>query len=79
MNNHDNKEWTKLNDEAKWIIRQLLFELESRHVNIELYDAEKNGYVVYYRLLSGQDQLVVEFAEKLSIIKQGDRLEVKHV
>ncbi len=79
MNNHDNKEWAKLNDGAKWIIRQLLFELESRNVNIELYDAEDNGFVIYYRLFAGEDDPVVEFAEKLSIIKQGNRLEVKHV
>jgi hypothetical protein len=75
--NMPNKEWTKLNDEAKWIIRQLVFEVESRKVNIELFDPVENGYAISYYLLSGRDDVVAEYAEKLSIVKQGNRLEVK--
>jgi hypothetical protein len=76
MNNQHNAEWQKLHDEAKWIIRQLVFELESRNVCIELYDAESGGFVIYFRLVSGQEDKVAEYAEKLSINKQGHRLEV---
>lgn len=79
MNIPNNKEWSKLNEAAKWIIRQLLFEVESRKVNIEFHDPVVNGYVIYYDLLFGQDDVVAEFAQKLSINKQGNRLEVKPV
>jgi hypothetical protein len=78
MNNQYNAEWQKLHDEAKWIIRQLVFELESRNVCIELYDAEPDGFVIYFRLVSGQEEKIAEYAEKLSILKQGQRLEVQH-
>jgi hypothetical protein len=52
--------------------------LESRKVYIELYDAEDNGFKVYYKLVYGAESTVSEFAEKLAIIKMDNKLEVKH-
>lgn len=68
----------KLAQGAKWVIRQLLLELENRRTPIELYDAEPNGHVIYYRLISGQEAVVADFAQRLSIQKTGNRLEVQH-
>lgn len=78
MNEHNRIESGKLDDGAKWVIRQLLLEVESRNTEIELYDAELEGYVIFYRLLSGGEAVVEEFAQKLSIKKDGNRLEVQH-
>ena len=78
MTEHNRNESKKLARGAKWVIRQLLLELESRQTEIELYDAEEYGYVVYYQLISGSEALVAEFAEKLGIIKTANRLEVQH-
>ena len=76
MNEHNRNQSNKLVRSAKWVIRQLLLEIESRQTEIELYDPEEDGYVVFYRLISGDEATVVEFAEKLNIQKDGNRLEV---
>ncbi|MGH7491300.1 MAG: hypothetical protein ACREOO_02770 [bacterium] len=78
MSEHNRQETAKLADGAKWVIRQLLLEVESRGTEIELFNAAPRGYVVFYRLLTGSEGLVAEFAEKLGIQKNGDRLEVQH-
>lgn len=78
MTELNQKETAKLVDGAKWVIRQLLLEVETRNTNIELYDAEQNGYMIFYRLISGEEAIVKEFAQKLNIQKQGNRLEVQH-
>ena len=78
MSEHNRKESAKLADGAKWVIRQLLLEVETRNTEIELFDAKPGGYVVFYRLLSGPEAIVEEFARKLSIKKTGNRLEVQH-
>ncbi len=78
MNEHNRNETAKLARGAKWVIRQLLLEVEARETEIELHDAVPNGYVVFYRLLSGEDEVVTEYARKLNILKQHDRLEVGH-
>jgi hypothetical protein len=78
MTKHNRIESGKLADGAKWVIRQLLLEVESRNTEIELYDAEADGYVIFYRLISGSEAIVDEFAQKLSIKKNGNRLEVQH-
>jgi hypothetical protein len=78
MTEHNREESAKLAQGAKWVIRQLLLEVESRQTEIELFNAEPNGYVIFYRLLSGQEAVVEEFAQKLGVKKNGDRLEVKH-
>jgi len=78
MTEHNREETAKLAQGAKWVIRQLLLEVESRQTEIELFDAEPNGYVISYRLVSGQESVVEEFAQKLGIKKTGNRLEVKH-
>jgi hypothetical protein len=78
MGEHNLNESSKLSDGAKWVIRQLLLELESRNTEIELYDVEVGGYVVFYQLVSGDDSVVEEYAQKLSIQKSGNRLEVQH-
>ena len=76
MNEHNKNETAKLKRGAKWVIRQLLLEIEERQTQIEFYDAEEKGYVIYYRLISGDEALVEEYARKLSIKKDGNRLEV---
>ncbi|MFQ5823581.1 MAG: hypothetical protein ACE5JB_05955 [bacterium] len=78
MTEHNRNESAKLSDGAKWVIRQLLLEVESRNTKIELYDAQQDGFVIFYRLISGDDTIVEEFAKKLSIKKTGNRLEVQH-
>ncbi len=78
MSEHNRKESAKLARPAKWVIRQLLSEIESRGTEIELYDAVEGGYAVYYRLLSGDESVVTEFAGKLNIRQQENRLEVPH-
>ena len=78
MSEHNRQETAKLADGAKWVIRQLLLEVESRGTEIELFNAAPGGFVVFYRLLAGKEALVVEFADKLGIQKNGDRLEVQH-
>ena len=78
MNEHNRTETAKLASGAKWVIRQLLLEVETRDTEIELYDAVPGGYVVFYKLLSGEDAVVSEFANKLNVKKQGNRLEVRH-
>jgi hypothetical protein len=78
MTDHNREETGRLARGAKWVIRQLLLEVESRQTEIELYDAAPEGYVIFYRLLSGQESVVEEFAQKLSIKKEGNRLEVRH-
>ncbi|MFH1943932.1 MAG: hypothetical protein ABIL68_17655 [bacterium] len=78
MEEHNQNESSKLSDGAKWVIRQLLLEVECRNTRIDLYDAEEGGYVVFYRLVSGDDSVVEEYARKLSIQKSGNRLEVQH-
>ena len=78
MTKHNQKETAKLARGAKWVIRQLLLEIETRDTEIELYDAVPKGYVIFYRLLSGEEAVVTEFASKLNIEKQGNRLEVGH-
>ena len=78
MTEHNQKETAKLASGAKWVIRQLLLEVEARDTEIELYDAVPGGYVVFYKLLSGKDAVVSEFANILNIKKQGHRLEVRH-
>lgn len=77
MSEHNRKESGKLARGAKWVIRQLLLEVESRQTEIELHDAEPGGYVVFYRLLRGEEATVQEFARKLGILKNGNRLEVR--
>jgi hypothetical protein len=78
MTDHNREETAKLAQGAKWVIRQLLLEVESRQTEIELFDAVQDGFVIFYRLLSGQESVVEEFAQKLGIKKDGNRLEVKH-
>jgi len=78
MNEHNRDESAKLDDGAKWVIRQLLLETESRGAKVELYDAAPEGFIIYYRLISGDESVVSEFAEKLGIKKEGNRLEVQH-
>jgi len=78
MTEHNREETAKLAQGAKWVIRQLLLEVESRQTEIELFDAEPNGYVISYRLVAGQESVVEEFAQKLGIKKTGNQLEVKH-
>ena len=78
MDEHNQQESGKLAQGAKWVIRQLLLELENRQTTIKLYDAEPNGHVIYYQLIAGEEALVVEFAQKLSIKKEDNRLEVRH-
>jgi len=78
MNSHNQIESAKLADGAKWVIRQLLLEIESRDTDIELYDAEQDGHIIHYRLISGDDGTVAEFAKKLSIKKDDNMLEVQH-
>lgn len=78
MTDHNREESAKLAQGAKWVIRQLLLEVESRQTEIELFDAVQDGFVIFYRLLSGQESVVEEFAQKLGIKKDGNRLEVKH-
>ena len=78
MTEHNRNETAKLARGAKWVIRQLLLEVETRDTEIELYDATPDGYVIFYRLLSGEEVIVSEFAGKLNIQKQGNRLEVHH-
>jgi len=78
MTEHNREESRKLAQGAKWAIRQLLLEVESRQTEIELHDAETDGHVIFYRLLSGQEDVVKEFAEKLGIKKNDNCLEVKH-
>lgn len=78
MTEENRKETGKLARPAKWVIRQLLLEIENRNTQIALYDAEEGGYVVYYRLLFGDQAFVTEFAKKLNIRLEGNRLEVPH-
>ena len=78
MTEHNRNETAKLARGAKWVIRQLLLEVETRDTEIELYDATPDGYVIFYRLISGEEAIVSEFAGKLNIQKQGNRLEVQH-
>ena len=78
MSEHNRQESAKLADGAKWVIRHLLLEVESRGTEIELFNAAPGGFFVFYRLLAGKEALVVEFADKLGIQKNGDRLEVQH-
>jgi hypothetical protein len=78
MSEHNRNETAKLAQGAKWVIRQLLLEIESRGTEIELFDAAPGGYVIFYRLLQGSEAVVEEFAQKLSIGKTGNRLEVQH-
>ena len=78
MTEHNRTESAKLKSGAKWVIRQLILEVESRNTEIELIDAEPEGHVIFYRLLSGEEAIVEEFAQKLSIGKQDNRLEVQH-
>jgi len=78
MTDHNRKETAKLARGAKYVIRQLLKDIETRDTEIELYDAVPKGYVIFYKLLSGEDAVVSEFAAKLNIQKQGNRLEVGH-
>jgi len=78
MTEHNQNETAKLADGAKWVIRQLLLEIESRSTEIELYDAEEGGHIIFYRLISGDYGTVAEFAKKLSIKKDDKRLEVQH-
>lgn len=78
MNDHNRQESAKLADGAKWVVRQLLLEIESRSTEIELFNAAPGGYVIFYRLVSGSEAVVAEFAQKLGIRKAGDRLEVQH-
>ena len=73
MTEHNRTETAKLASGAKWVIRQLLLEVETRDTEIE-----PGGYVVFYKLLSGEDAVVSEFANKLNVKKQGNRLEVRH-
>lgn len=78
MTEHNREQSAQLAQGAKWVIRQLLLEVESRGTEIELFDPEAGQYVIFYRLLAGQEATVEEFAQKLSIDKQGQRLEVQH-
>lgn len=78
MTDHNRSESGKLARGAKWVIRQLLLELENRQTEIRLFDAVANGHAISYELVSGDEALVVEFAEKLGIRKNGNRLEVRH-
>ena len=78
MTDHNRNETGKLSRGAKWVIRQLLLEIENRQTEIELYDAEEDGFVVFYRLISGNEAVVEEFAQKLKIKKEDKRLEVRH-
>ena len=76
MNEHNRRETGKLCRGAKWVIRQLLFEVETRQTNIDCYDAQEGGSVIFWRLVSGDEAVVEEFAQKLNIKKEGSRLEV---
>lgn len=78
MSEHNRAETAKLARGAKWVIRQLLLEVETRQTEIELFDAVPEGFAISYRLLSGEEAVVEEFAQKLGILKNGNRLEVKH-
>jgi hypothetical protein len=78
MSEHNRQETAKLADGAKWVIRQLLLEVETRGTEIELFNAAAGGYVIFYRLVSGSEAVVAEFAQRLGIQKSGDRLEVQH-
>lgn len=78
MTENNKNETGKLARGAKWVIRQLLLELETRNTEVELFDAEKDGYVIFYRMITGKEDLVDEFAGKLSIGKKNNRLEVQH-
>ncbi len=78
MTEHNREETAKLARGAKWVIRQLILEVESRQTEIELFDAQADGFAVSYRLLAGDETVVAEFAQKLGIQKTGNRLEVKH-
>lgn len=78
MTEHNREETAKLARGAKWVIRQLILEVESRQTEIELFDAHAEGFAVSYRLLAGEEAVVAEFAQKLGIAKTGNRLEVKH-
>lgn len=78
MTDHNRNESGKLARGAKWVIRQLLLELESRNTEITLRDAAPQGYSIFYDLAAGEEALVEEFAQKLGIRKNGDRLEVQH-
>jgi hypothetical protein len=78
MSEHNRNETAKLARGAKWVIRQLLLEVETRQTEIELFDAVQDGHAISYRLLSGNEAVVDEFAQKLGILKNGNRLEVKH-
>jgi len=78
MNEHNRAETGKLARSAKWVIRQLLLDVESKQTEIEFHDAEEGGHVVSYRLISGNEATVEEFAKKLSIKKEENRLEVQH-
>ncbi|MCL4704527.1 hypothetical protein KJ068_05170 [bacterium] len=78
MSEHNRTETAKLARGAKWVIRQLLLEVETRQTEIELFNAVPEGFAISYRLLSGEEALVEEFAQKLGILKNGNRLEVKH-
>jgi len=77
MTEHNREETDKLAQGAKWVIRQLLLEVESRQTEIELHDAVTDGHGISYRVISGQETVVNEFAQKLGIKKNGNRLEVK--
>lgn len=78
MTEHNREETAKLARGAKWVIRQLLLEVETRQTEIELFNAVPEGFAISYRLLSGEEAVVEEFAQKLGILKNGNRLEVKH-
>lgn len=78
MTDHNRLESAKLARGAKWAIRQLLLETESRNTEIKLYDAKKEGFVVFYDFIAGDEAVVEEFAQKLLIQKIGNRLEVQH-
>lgn len=78
MSEHNRTETAKLARGAKWVIRQLLLEVETRQTEIELFDAVPEGFAISYRLLAGDEAVVEEFAQKLGILKNGNRLEVKH-
>ncbi|KAA0228792.1 hypothetical protein EDS67_12915 [candidate division KSB1 bacterium] len=78
MSEHNRTEAAKLARGAKWVIRQLLLEVETRQTEIELFNAVPEGFAISYRLLSGEEAVVEEFAQKLGILKNGNRLEVKH-
>lgn len=78
MSEHNRNETAKLARGAKWVVRQLVLEVQTRGTEIELFDAVPEGFAISYRLLSGEEAVVDEFAQKLDILKDGNRLEVKH-